>query len=832
MIRNLYRRWVDCAMGRNPRRRWGRLRLELLEDRNLLAAGLAFQGPQHLSAGNETSAVTSADLNGDGLLDVIVADRQSTRVSVLLAVGDGTFANRLQFDGGRAASSVATGDVDGDGTSDLIIAGGEGQDAGFSVLRNNGVGSDGWLGLKNATSYAAGDRPTSIVVRDFDADGHLDIAVASSENVSVRLGNDDGTFADPIGYLPGAGSRWLAAGDLNADGYLDLAVSNGDSAQVAILLGSRDGTLESHDHVHTLGTPGQRGPWALTVDDWDGDGNLDLGVARDDSDDGNLSVLLGRGDGSFEPEPVKSTIAGSPTLIASGDIDEDGNLDLVVAHGGIFHHPDYGNASGGMTVLLGKGDGSFDWPIRLLTDEGKQTVVLADMDGDQRLDILSDGQPGALLMRGTRDTLFERELATFAAGAHASWATAGDFDVDGDVDLSVTNQDSGDVSLLLGTGDGQFTQAARHRVGVSPGAQIAMDLNADGLLDLAVVNRVSNSISILIGTGNGSFLQEVRHVTGTSPNSVVAEDLNGDAILDLVVASTDSNNLSVLIGHGDGTFASKPHVRAGEAPQSVIAHDLNADGHMDLVVANRWSGHVSVVQGNGDGTFGAKTQVPVGEDAVAVVSADLDGDGNLDLAVARGFAKTILVLPGHGDGTFNTGAKAEYAVADYPTSLTLADVNDDEILDVVSSNGEVDGFCRSTCLGGGISVLVGRADGTFEPAENYHFPTTDFRSVAAEDLDGDGDLDLVLANALGANVLLNDTRRQFKLQAGDANMDGRFDQSDIILVLRANKYKTGQPATWAEGDWNGDGQLDQLDIVASLQTGNYLQGPYVAMDVS
>lgn len=184
------------------------------------------------------------------------------------------------------------------------------------------------------------------------------------------------------------------------------------------------------------------------------------------------------------------------------------------------------------------------------------------------------------------------------------------------------------------------------------------------------------------------------------------------------------------------------------------------------------------------------------------------------------------MLPGNGDGTFNMEAKAEYAVADLPTFVTSADVNGDKILDLVSSNGEADGLCRSTCLGGGISVLVGRTDGTFAPAENYHFPTTDFRSVAAQDLHGDGDLDLVLANALGANVLLNNTPQKFIPQAGDANMDGQFDQFDIMLVLQANKYKTEQPATLAQGDWNGDGLFDQLDIVATLQTGNYLQGPY------
>jgi hypothetical protein len=247
-----------------------------------------------------------------------------------------------------------------------------------------------------------------------------------------------------------------------------------------------------------------------------------------------------------------------------------------------------------------------------------------------------------------------------------------------------------------------------------------------------------------------------------------------------------------------------------------------------------WSGgQLSVLMGNGDGTFQARRRISAGDDPVAIASADLDEDGLLDLVVANGYPHNLSVLRGGGDGSF--GPRVVYDLGDEPTSLIVTDASGDGILDVVSSNRGYASwsfyFASTVHPGGGVSVLVGRGDGTFEPAVNYYFPKSDFRSVAAEDFDGDGDHDLVLANANGANVVRNNTRHDFTPQPGDANLDGRFDQLDIVLVLQAGRYLTGEPATWDQGDWNGDRVFDQLDIVAVLQAGRYLASADVYPDV-
>ena len=257
MDRSLLKR--SCRAPRTRRwcrSRW-RLRVEWLEPRHLLASGVAFQTPQALAGATEVSVLTSADLNGDDWLDVVVATRESTNIAVLLGSAEGTFGRPIRFNGRTGINALAAVDVDGDGDLDLIAGGGEGQNAGFSVLRNLGVDGQAWAGLETPINVVRAESPTALVARDFDGDGHVDVALASTADVSVFLGQGDGTFGDPISYAAGPGRRSLAAGHFDADGDLDLVVANDSSGQVTVLMGSGDGTFEPHDEVVTLSVLGQ-----------------------------------------------------------------------------------------------------------------------------------------------------------------------------------------------------------------------------------------------------------------------------------------------------------------------------------------------------------------------------------------------------------------------------------------------------------------------------------------------------------------------------------------------------------------------------------------------
>ena len=203
-----------------------------------------------------------------------------------------------------------------------------------------------------------GGDPVAIVAGDFTGDGRTDLAVANlgANTVSVLLGNGDGTFQPQVTYPVGSNPRAIVAGDFRGDGHIDLAVANEGSfdaygnpipgtSSVSVLLGKGDGTFQSQ-----VTYPVGKWPDAIVAGDFTGDGHLDLAIANDGSN--TVSVLLGKGDGTFQPQ-VTYTVGSNPDAIVAGDFTDDGHLDLAVLN---WAFP--GN-SGSVSVLLGNGDGTF-----------------------------------------------------------------------------------------------------------------------------------------------------------------------------------------------------------------------------------------------------------------------------------------------------------------------------------------------------------------------------------------------------------------------------------------------------------------------------------------
>ena len=271
-------------------------------------------------AGSNPSSIAIGDFNGDGILDLAVADFGSAMVSILLGQGDGTFVTQTTpYPTGTQPISIATGDFNGDGKLDLAVAN-NGSNT-VSILLGQGDGT-----FVTQTTFPVGAGPVSIAIGDFNGDGKLDLAVAnfSGATVSILLGQGDGTFLTQTTYPTGSGPRSIAIGDFNGDGKLDLAVANQGSSTVSILLGLGDGTFAAQTTYPTGSSP-----FSIAIGDFNGDGKLDLAAANFNSN--TVSILLGQGDGTFAAQTTFPT-GTNPFSIATADFNGDGKLDLAVAN--------------------------------------------------------------------------------------------------------------------------------------------------------------------------------------------------------------------------------------------------------------------------------------------------------------------------------------------------------------------------------------------------------------------------------------------------------------------------------------------------------------------
>ncbi|MBU6414130.1 MAG: VCBS repeat-containing protein [Planctomycetes bacterium] len=358
-----------------------------------------------------------------------------------------------------------------------------------------------------ASTFAAAERPDGIASADFNGDGFMDLAVTTDtpDRVQIRLGNSTGgfgaasLFAMPSGSGPGA----IASGDFDGDGDQDLAIVLKNSARVGIMSNNGSGFFV----MGALNATGAN-PIAIVASDLDRDGDLDLVTA--DRDSSTLTVLRNNGAGVLSTSTIPA--GDEPKGIDAADLNGDTFPDLVSSS----------SRDRTIRVAMSVGGTAFATPVAYpvgvqVRPEG---IALADMNGDGRTDIVASASGSGLNQVLTLAQLagggFSAPVAVATGGLNPSAILAADFDLDGDKDVVVANQDSANLTILTTTG-GALGAAALLASGVSPSNLAVARFNADGMVDLAVSNRDSNTVGVYL---NG----------GTPP---CRADVNFDGVVDL-----------------------------------------------------------------------------------------------------------------------------------------------------------------------------------------------------------------------------------------------------------------------------------------------------------
>jgi len=556
-----------------------------------------------------SSPVQVGDTNGDGILDVI-ADGMGF-ITVLFGNGNGTFrtgpSTKTLLFSSYGPNAFAAEDLNGDGIVDLVLAGSEEfGPGGILVCFGKGDGT-----FTSGTFYQAGsDSPLGLVIGDFNDDGVADVAAIGGEGVWLFRGQGGGLF-NP-GMLAASlqyGARTVAAGDLNGDKKLDLVVVNSNGPGFVVLFGNGNGTFQS---PVTFAQPASAA--SVTVGSLTKGGSLGIVVTSP----AGLYLYFGNGAGKFYGPYVKDLNEASPIggSILIGDVNGDGIPDIVTSGvsvlfgegGGAFTKPYVYTISGGLgpynalglaladlansgqtdiitggndiSVLLNLGKGYLEEAIWTNVTGGAGCGVAADFNGDGTPDLAVNTPTGVSILLGTGKYLTPFTVGTSITQASAGCLFTGDINGDGKPDLLVPV--NGTVVAYLGNGNGTFTLQSTTPT-PSGGYLALVDFNHDGKLDF-----VTSGNLIALGNGDGTF-QNPTDIVASPPSTgfsgIAVGDINKDGWPDLVLTNNGIpyNNVFVLLNNKQGGFTQIP-TNFGNLSFDPILADLNGDGNLDLFI--------------------------------------------------------------------------------------------------------------------------------------------------------------------------------------------------------------------------------------------------------
>jgi FG-GAP-like repeat len=668
-----------------------------------------------------------ADMNGDGILDIVTASQGEWdntgkfigegAIDIFFGKGDGTFRNHIRVADGQYTTPFLA-DVNRDGKPDLVVGtypNGDSVNSGVQAFLNDGHGV---LKPKPPLILNARGFETAIVAAgDITHKGSIDLITGPMGGKPYRIvtASADGSFhlGPTLPYsLPSPTFRSPVA-DYNGDGYLDYPLLDVRNGSIVMLLGSKSGTLAPAQVVY-ISLRDNLGQMATA--DFNGDGKPDLAFGYD-APDGVVAVYTGLGNGKLSNPRIYAERRWSGGMLA-GDFNQDGKPDLI---------------AGSTTLLLNDGKGNFPGPV--LSQTG--------------LDL-----PHSFV--------------------------AGDFNRDGIPDVAV-NTCSNRVSLVrvfTGTGNGFYNPQKSYPVAALGGLIVSGDLNHDGITDLVVIETDTSAIdcnssynpslkmSVLLGKPDGTFAPSIdTNGPGRGPvgpqfsSSAYLADINSDGNLDLVGV------WGVEFGNGNGTFRDGFSFMpgGGVSIRNLTVDDFNKDGYPDVAVCifqdtgnpEVKSNFVRIFLNDGHGNLQMRSDIKLPYLVFGAKAVDLNGDGRLDMAITAypymspPGGPALFVAKGNGDGTF--GPVVSYADPNISvgSSIQTADFDRDGRADLVMV-----GYGKNSA---GVVYFRGAGGGQLEAGTVYDVPL--YGGIIVTDVDGINGPDILTLAGLGFTRLINTGKR-------------------------------------------------------------------------
>ncbi|KMT66196.1 FG-GAP-like repeat-containing protein, partial [Catenovulum maritimum] len=688
---------------------------------------------------NWTPGVAWGDVDKDGDIDLIFVNSGQAN-NLYLNDGSNTFttsATSIATDSVSSTSAVLV-DVDNDTDLDLVIGN---YDETNKLYYNDGTGNfdaTGTLIGEHNGSWIWGDNPTEkIIAADVNKDGYIDILTANNGitgnyGTVNRIFFNDGTGSFPSNTdidSESDNSSSIVAADFDNDGHLDLAVANYWPAPAdRIYLNNGDATFSSAINLSSSDTD----TYDFAVGDIDADGDLDLISASI----GENQIYLNDGSANFTLLGSVSSDAVYSQSISLHDLDMDGDLDLII-----------GNSNATNQYFLNDGTGNFSAAVQLGSESlATHELVAVDIDKDGDLDFIAantsgDGNrlyrnhsAGGWVKAGT-DVGTESNTSTSVAVA----------DIDGDFIPDLIIGKSGTANLVyFNDGLGGFSSS-----GTSIGSEtddtqdvVIADVNHDGFDDLVVANNLmTNKYYLNDGTGNFSATGTDIGSETDATQAVLVKDLNADGLVDVI--SIESNDTTKIYWNSGGAvFSSTGESFSTDADdsQAAILFDVDSDGELDLVVIN--NGLDKIYFNSGQGVF-ASTGTQLSNDAYngrAVDYGDIDNDGDLDLVIANDSAADLYYL-NDGSGNFSTNGGSLGSEADTSEDIKLVDFDADGDLDVI--------VAKST----GNLIYYNQGDATFSDSVSLDTDSSDTAALAYADFDLSGSIDIIAANSSSISKL-------------------------------------------------------------------------------